>query len=107
MKRTKKAIPEFKEIQEMAEFWDTHDSTEVELGEVEDVRYEPKKAILSVRFDVGDMMRLGRAARRLGMDRSTLVRAIVKQYLNNNNGEEACVMERGPDYGRPHRHAGE
>ncbi|MDK2931706.1 MAG: CopG antitoxin of type toxin-antitoxin system [Bacillota bacterium] len=106
MKKTKKAIPEFKDIQEMAEFWDTHDSTEVELGEVEDVHYEPKKAILSVRFDVGDMVKLGRAARRLGMDRSTLVRAIVKQYLNNN-GEEACVMERGPDYGRPRRHAGE
>lgn len=78
MKKSEKAIPEFKDIQEMAEFWDIHDSTEVELGEIEDVRYEPKKAILSVRFDVGDMVRLGRAARRLGMDPPTLVRAIVE-----------------------------
>lgn len=57
-----------------------------------------KSAAYSVRFDIGDMVKLGRAARRLGTGRSTLVRAIVKQCLNNNNGEEACVSDGGRGY---------
>ncbi|MFZ5923891.1 MAG: hypothetical protein ACOYW4_01460 [Bacillota bacterium] len=36
----RKPIPEFKDLREMAQFWDTHDSTEVEAGAVEDVQYE-------------------------------------------------------------------
>lgn len=100
MKGTKKALPKFPDLQSMADFWDSHDSTEVEIGEIEDVQYEPKKAILSVRFEVGDMVELGRVARRLGMDRSTLVRSIVKQYLNGRGSEEAYAREGRPDYGR-------
>lgn len=38
---------------------------------------------------------MGRAGRRPGLDRSTLVRAIVKQYLNSGDSEEACLMEAG------------
>ncbi|MEW6227637.1 MAG: CopG family antitoxin, partial [Bacillota bacterium] len=96
----RKTIPEFKDLREMAQFWDTHDSTEVEAGAVEDVQYEPKRTILSVRFDAGDMVRLGRMARRLGMDRSTFVRFVVKQYLNGGDRGEARVMEPESGYGR-------
>ncbi|NPV29518.1 MAG: hypothetical protein HPY58_07665 [Firmicutes bacterium] len=78
---TRKEVPEFKSIEEMAEFWDTHDTTEFAAGEVEAVEYKPKRLVLTVRFDAGDMLAISREARRLGMDRSTFVRMAVKRYL--------------------------
>jgi predicted DNA binding CopG/RHH family protein len=77
----KKELPEFRNIEEMATFWDDHDSTAFEAGTVEAVEYKPKRFVLTVRFDSGDMLAISRAARRLGMDRSTLVRVAVKNYL--------------------------
>ena len=65
----------------MASFWDNHDSTGFETGEIEAVEYKPKRFVLTVRFDTGDMLAISREARRLGMDRSTLVRVAVKQFL--------------------------
>ncbi len=78
---TKKKIPEFRNIEEMAEFWDNHDTTEFAVGEIEPVEYKPKRLVLTVRFDAGDMLAISREARRLGMDRSTFVRMAVKRYL--------------------------
>ncbi|NSW84575.1 MAG: hypothetical protein HPY90_15350 [Syntrophothermus sp.] len=78
---TRKEVPEFKSIEEMAEFWDTHDATEFAAGEVEAVEYKPKRLVLTVRFDAGDMLAISREARRLGMDRSTFVRMAVKRYF--------------------------
>lgn len=68
---TKKPVPEFQSIDEMARCWDEHDTTDFDLGE--EVQYIPKRLVLSVRFDVGDMIALTRKARQLGMDRSTFV----------------------------------
>lgn len=98
MTKERKAIPEFKSLEEMAEFWDTHDSTEVEAGDIEGVYYEPKKMVLSVRFDAGDMVNLQRMARKLGMDRSTFVRFVVKQYLDHHYGNQQGVMEPPSQY---------
>lgn len=78
---TKKKLPDFKNIDDMAAFWDTHDSTDYAAGEIEAVEYRPKRLVLSVRFDAGDMLAITREARRLGMDRSTLIRMAVKQFL--------------------------
>jgi predicted DNA binding CopG/RHH family protein len=77
----KKELPDFKDIEEMASFWDAHDSTDFETGAVEAVEYKPKRVVLTVRFNSGDMLAISREARRLGMDRSTLVRVAVKQFL--------------------------
>lgn len=84
----KKELPEFKTINEMAEFWDNHDSTEFEEGEIEAVEYKPKQIVLTVRFDAGDMLAVSREARRLGMDRSTLVRMAVKQFLEKRHSNQ-------------------
>lgn len=83
---TKKKLPEFQTIEDMAEFWDRHDTTEFKAGEIEEVAYEPKRLVLSVRFDPGDLIALTRAARQLGMDRSTFIRFVVKQYLRHAEG---------------------
>lgn len=82
----KKETPEFQTIEDMAQFWESHDSTEFAAGDIQEVVYEPKRLVLSVRFEPGDMIALTRAARRLGMDRSTFVRFIVKQFLQNEAG---------------------
>ena len=78
-----KKLPEFKKIEDMATFWDNHDSTGFEAGEIEAVEYKPKHVILTVRFDTGDMLAISWKARRLGMDRSTLVRVAIKQFLES------------------------
>lgn len=82
---TKKRLPQFNDIEDMARFWDEHDSMEFEHDEIEEVKYAPKRVVLSVRFDAGDVIGLGRLARRLGTDKSTLVRMIVKQYLRSRS----------------------
>lgn len=87
-----KKVPEFSNVDEMARFWDTHDSTEFE-GEIEEVEYSPKRLVLSVRFDLGDMIALSRKAKQLGLDRSTFVRYVVKQYLGSSTDEEAAATQ--------------
>jgi hypothetical protein len=62
----RKKLPEFNNIEDMANFWDTHDSTEFEEGEIEAIEYKPKRLVLTVRFDAGDMLAITREARRLG-----------------------------------------
>lgn len=88
MSEEKKRIPDFENIEEMARFWDSHDSTEFAGGKVEEVAYEPKRLVLSVRFEPGDMIALSRAARQLGMDRSTFVRFVVKQFLRSGSANQ-------------------
>lgn len=82
---TKKVIPDFKNIEDMARFWDKHDTTEFQHEEVEEVDYQPKRVVLSVRFDPEDAIAISRKARQLGMDRSTLVRFLVRQYLRQDD----------------------
>lgn len=83
----KKQLPEFESLEEMARFFEGHSAAELDL-EPEDVRYEPKRVVLSVRFDPEDMVALSRLARRYGMDRSTLVRFVVKRFLNQVSYDE-------------------
>lgn len=96
--RRKRPLPEFQNIEEMAQFWDSHDSTMFEEAEVEEVEYEPKRLVLSVRFEPGDMISLTRTARQFGMDRSTFVRFVVKQFLrkeitNKGPSETSATVE--------------
>lgn len=85
-------IPTFRSIEEEAEFWDTHDSTEFEdefedLPGVKFVRARPKKAV-SVRLDEATMSALTREARAKGIGPSTLVRMWVLERLNQGEAED-------------------
>lgn len=82
-----KKVPEFKSMEEMARFFDENDTTKLELGPAEQVKYEPTRIVLSVRFDPEDMIALSRLARRFGMDRSTFVRFVVKRFLQAQDKE--------------------
>lgn len=83
-------IPEFKTVEEMADFWLNHDSTQFDHGPEESVEYQPKRIILSVRLDPEDAIALSREARRMGLDRSTLVRMIVRAHLKS--GKESATL---------------
>lgn len=85
----KRRVPEFNNISEMARFFDETETTELDLGPMELGEYEPKRVVLSIRLDAGDDIDLARLARRMGADKSTLVRMIIKQFFRNHQGTNA------------------
>lgn len=79
----KSRIPRFKSVQEEAEFWDTHDTTEFE-DEFKEVKVEfarPLSHILAVRLDAKTIGKLARVGARLGIGPSTLVRMWAMERL--------------------------
>lgn len=88
----KKELPKFGSIEEMARFWDEHETTDYKLEGPSEVTYEPKSVILSVRFEPEDALALTRMARHLGMDRSSLIRFLVKGQLRAHKDEAATSM---------------
>lgn len=88
---SKREVPDFKSIEEMAEFFANTDTSELDLGDVESVDYEPKRIAVSVRIDPDGMIGLSRLARKYGMDRSTLIRFMVKAYLRNSQSRDEAA----------------
>lgn len=97
--RPKSRIPLFKSIEEAAEFWDTHDSTEFE-GEFEDVpdvqflvsRSEPKKG-LTVRLAETQLKALRQEAAEKGIGPSTLVRMLILEHLRGQKEHRSRPVE--------------
>lgn len=89
----KSRIPHFRSIEEEAEFWDTHDSTEFE-DEFEDVeedirfvviRGRPTKKI-TVRLPERAAAALAKEAREKGIGSSTLARHWILEHLSTRPG---------------------
>lgn len=87
-KQPKSRIPQFKTVEEEAEFWDTHSTAEFEdeFEEVQDVRFvvnrgRPKKAI-TVRVDQETLSILANQARAQGIGPSTLIRMWILERLH-------------------------
>ena len=84
---TKSRIPHFKTIEEEAEFWDTHSTTEFEdeFEPVEDVKFVvmrgESKRPLTVRLPEDTLRTLTEHAHQLGVGPSTLVRMWVLEHL--------------------------
>lgn len=86
-RRAGSRIPHFKSIEEEAEFWDTHSTTEFEdeFEDVPDVRFvvvraQPKKA-LTVRLPEESLADLTQQAREQGLRPSTLARIWILEHL--------------------------
>lgn len=79
-------IPTFKSYKEEAEWWDTHDVTEIEGLEVvkEEIFIKPKKQIVSVRLERQLVDLLKRIAREKGLGHTTLVRLWVIEKLREH-----------------------
>ncbi|TAK34301.1 MAG: hypothetical protein EPO21_10160 [Chloroflexota bacterium] len=93
--RAKSQISTFRSVEEEAEFWDTHSTTEFEdeFEEVRDVRFvvtrgRPKKAI-TVRLPEEALADLAREAQQKGIGPSTLVRMWILEHLRRGHGKTA------------------
>ncbi len=90
----KNQIPDFATIEEMAEFWDTHDASEYQ-DELEPVEFEIAKPLkstwmLSIRLDKETFDALQAIAKPKGLGASTLARMWILEELERmrKNGEE-------------------
>ena len=83
-RKTKSRIPRFKTLEEEAQFWETHDTTEFEdeFVEVELKVARPLIHTLVVRLDARTIDRLAAAARKKGLGPSTLARMWLLERLD-------------------------
>ena len=82
-RKTRSTVPQFKNREEEAEFWETHDTTEFE-DEFEEVRVKvarPLSHILAVRLDAPTIDRLADIGRAKGLGPSTLARMWLLERL--------------------------
>jgi hypothetical protein len=92
--KVKSRIPDFATIEEMAEFWDTHDASEYQ-DELEPVEFEIAKPLkstwmLSIRLDKETFDALREIAKPKGLGASTLARMWILEELarvRTNEGE--------------------
>jgi predicted DNA binding CopG/RHH family protein len=81
MTNAKKPIPDFKNRQEMAEWFDTHDMTEYDFKPVK-VRFAKNlSAGLNIRLDPHSLEQLRTVAHEKGIGPTTLVRMWVMEHL--------------------------
>ncbi len=95
----KPRIPEFKSIQEEAEFWDKHDTTEYER-EFRPVKVTFAKNLsqgITVRFDAETLAELRALAREKGIGPTTLARMWILEQLRRE--ETARPKRRAPSKG--------
>jgi hypothetical protein len=81
---TKMKIPEFKTIEEMARFWDSHDVTDFEnqLIEVEEPIFEKMKSrIISVKLDSEQYEKLKKIANQKKLNTISLVSQWVTKQI--------------------------
>jgi predicted DNA binding CopG/RHH family protein len=86
-------VPEFESIQEEAEFWDTHDTTEFldEFEEADDLIFvRPEKQVVSLRLERDFVDRLKAYAREVGIPYTTLIRMwIIKSFREAGAGRKS------------------
>ena len=84
-------MPDFNNVDEEAEFWDTHDFTAFadESSPVEITVGGELADRLTVRLDQADRRELDRRARTMGVGPSTLARIWLKVRLRQEAGAEA------------------
>jgi hypothetical protein len=93
--KPKSRIPRFKGVEEEAEFWDTHSTTEFEdeFEEVDDVKFVVRRApvdkALTVRVDRDTFAKLVEEARSRGIGPTTLVRMWILEHLRGPREKSA------------------
>lgn len=93
MIKQKSKIPTFKSLEEEAEFWDTHDTTEFE-DEFEPIKVKVArnlKHVFSVRFEGETLSDLDVEASKKGLGTGALIRMWVKERLEEEKTKRARV----------------
>ncbi len=84
-------IPEFNSVEEEAEFWDTHDTTEFE-NEFRPVKVRFAQNLsegLTIRLDPETLSKLRQKAHEQGIGPSTLIRMWVMEHLRSEEPRSA------------------
>jgi predicted DNA binding CopG/RHH family protein len=87
-KEKKSRIPEFKSIEEEAEFWDTHDFTDY-LDEFRPVKVRFARNLsegITIRLDPETLAKLRALAHEKGIGPTTLVRMWILERLKEDEG---------------------
>jgi len=86
-KAVKQRVPEFPSVEEEAEFWDTHDTTDYEL-EWESVKVRFAKNLsqgITIRFSPSTLAQLRQTAHHRGVGPTTLARMWVLERLRREH----------------------
>jgi predicted DNA binding CopG/RHH family protein len=82
MTNAKKPLPDFKNRQEMAEWFDTHEMTDYDFKPVR-VRFSKNLSVgLNIRLDPDSFAQLRSAASKKGIGPTTLARMWIKEHLS-------------------------
>lgn len=88
----KKKLPEFKNEDEICEFWETHDPEEYEgmeiPGGMHPTQSRPKKKMVSFRLDEELVERLNRLAIKKGLGYQTLMRMLLFEAVETEEQKE-------------------
>lgn len=83
-----KPIPPFQDIEEEAEFWDSHSAVEeVDEGTLAGFHRSRKTGSLTIRFQPEDIQLLREQANRRGIGPTTLARMWILQHLRREHGK--------------------
>lgn len=98
MSKKKLVIPDFKNIEEMAQFWDTHDTEDYQWEEVKDIKFSKnlksvylkgakplKSRIVQMRLDGETIFAMEKVARIKGIGTSTAARMLIRERLAQLN----------------------
>lgn len=104
MSKKKLPIPDFKSIEEMANFWDSHDTEDYQWEEVKDIKFSknlksvyvggakpPKSIIVQMRLDKETISAMERVARQKGVGTSTAARILIRERLSEMKIISYCL----------------
>lgn len=87
MKKFKLLIPEFKSIEEMANFWDTHDTEDYQWEPAPDVKFSKNlksiyQKVIPIRLDEQTKKAIEKVAKEKGIGISTTARMLIRERLH-------------------------
>ena len=86
MKKNKLPIPEFKSIEEMANFWDSHDTEDYQWEPAPEVKFSKNlksiyQKVVPIRLDESTKKAIEKVAREKGIGISTTARMLIRERL--------------------------
>lgn len=86
MNKKKLQIPNFKSVQEEANFWDTHDSEAYQWEAAPEVKFSKNlrsiyQKVVSIRLDEGTKKAIEKVAKQKGIGVSTTARMLIRERL--------------------------
>ena len=87
MSKKKLPIPDFKSIQEEADFWDTHDTTDYQWEPAPEVKFSKNlksiyQKVVPIRLDESTKKAIEKVAREKGIGISTTARMLIRERLH-------------------------